>query len=379
MWKPKTMRFRTVLVGSVAAGSLLLAGCGGAAGGGTSVANLPKSAAEAGGLDVLVKKAKEEGELSLYAATTEKATTAWIKQFEQKYGIPVKLYRDGSTTLFQKWAQEVSGGVDNADIVIQNVYQLWQDAKTKGWITDYKTANYDGYDFEKILPGSGLAGAVYPLHQSIGAVAWNTKVTTPAQQELLRKDPVAMLADPSFKGQIALGDTGGATTAGNYAGVILHQADKYGWKWLEGVAANDPALFESQIPIAEQLVKGEYALTFGTDTLYNDYIAKGAPIEYKYPDPTNAALWMIGLPARTPHPNAARLFMEWATSAEGHDLMATLGSGIGTRTGWADKREIAKQPWYAEPVIWYGMATEPELQGKGFADFVTKVNAILNK
>lgn len=371
------MRARIALVGITAALSLLLAGCGGS--GSSNTENLPKSAADAGGMDALVTKAKQEGEVSLYAATTEKSTSAWVRHFEKKYGIKVKLYRDGSTTLFQKWAQEVGGGVNNADIVIQNVYQLWQDAKDKNWITGYKTGNHGSYDFAEVLPGTGPAGLVYPLHQSIGAVAWNTKVTTPEQEKLLREDPVAALADPSFKGRIALGDTGGATTAGNYANVILHQSDKYGWKWLESVADNDPALFESQIPIAEQLVKGEYAVTFGTDTLYNDYIDDGAPIEYAYPKPTNAALWMVGLPTTTPHPYAARLFMEWATSDEGHDLMATYGSGTGTRTGWVDKREVAKEPWYTKPEVWYGMATEPDLQGDGFADFVSKVNATLGK
>lgn len=370
------MKFRNLIVGPVVVGSLLLAGCGSADN--AEADNLPGSAAEAGGIDALVAKAKEEGELSLYAATTEKATSAWAKSFEEKYGIPVKLYRDGSTTLYQKWAQEVNGGVNNADIVIQNVQQLWTDAVDKDWVADYETENIDGYDFDKVLPDSGLEGKVYPLHQSVGAVAWNTEVTTPEQEQLLREDPVAALADPSFKGEIALGDTGGATTAGNYANVILNQADEYGWDWLQGVADNEPALFESQIPIAEQLRKGEYAVTFGTDTLYNDYIAEGAPIEYRYPDPTNAALWMIGLPKQTPHPYAARLFMEWATSAEGHDLMSKLGAGTGTRTGWVDERAIAKEPWYEPPTIWYGMATEPELQGEGFADFVSKVNSTLN-
>lgn len=368
------MRCQTLLVGSIA-GVLLLAGCG-ASGGSVDGENLPKSAADAGGLDQLVAAAKKEGGLSLYGATTEKSTKAWVKHFEDKYDIPVKLYRDGSTTLYQKWAQEVSGGVDNADVLIQNVYQLMEDADEKGWISDYRVQNYDAYDFDTVLPGdSDLHGSVYTLHQSIGAVAWNTEVTTPKQQELLREDPVAALTDPSLKGKIALGDTGGATTAGNYANVILNQ--DYGWKWLDGVAANDPALFESQIPIAEQLVKGEYAVTFGTDTLYNDYISKGAPIEYTYPKPTNSALWMVALPTKSPHPNAARLFLEWATSDEGHDLMARYGGGTGTRTGWKDDREIAKESWYEAPEPWYGMSTLPDLQGEKFGEFVTRVNDTL--
>ncbi|GAB3161918.1 hypothetical protein GCM10027059_13270 [Myceligenerans halotolerans] len=329
-------------------------------------------------MDELVKKAQAEGELSLYAGTTEASTTAWAKEFTAEYGIEVKLYRDGSTTLFQKWAQETQGGVNNADIVIQNVFQLWGDAADQGWITDYETENIGEFDFDTVFPGSSdLVGKVYPLHQSIGAVAWNTDVVTPEQQEMLESDPVAALADPSFEGQIALGDTGGATTAGNYANEIYNMTDTYGWEWLESVAANDPALFESQIPIAEQVVKGEYAVTFATDTLYNKYIDEGAPVQYAYPDPAASALWMFGLPSNTPHPYAARLFMEWASSPEGHDLMAELGTGTGTRNGWVDHRKVAEEPWYEAPNPWYGFAEQPELQGDGLGEFVTRVNDTL--
>ncbi len=353
--------------------SLVVAGCGGSSSG-QDTESLPASAAEAGGLDALVEKAQEEGEVSLYAGTTESSTREWAQAFEDEYGIEVKLYRDGSTTLFQKWAQEVQGGVDNADVVIQNVVQLWDQAQAESWITPYETESFDEYDFDRFFSGGDLTGSVYTLHQSIGAVVWNTDVVTPEQQALLEQDPVAALADPAFRGQVALGDFGGATSAGNVAGIVLDQADEYGWPWLEAVAANDPAIFESQVPIAEQLVKGEYAATFATDTLYNSYIEQGAPIQYAYPEPTNSAVWMMALPTDAPHPYAARLFVEWASSAEGHDLMAELGTGAGTRTGWVDERTVADQPWYQEPDPWYGFATLPELQGEGLGEFVTKVN-----
>jgi iron(III) transport system substrate-binding protein len=370
------MKRTTWIIAAATAAALSLAGCGSS--GDAAAKDLPQDAAAAGGMDELVKKAQAEGELSLYAGTTEKSTTAWAKGFTEKYGIEVKLYRDGSTTLFQKWAQETQGGVHSADIVIQNVFQLWGDAADQGWITDYETESIGEYDFDTVFPGSSdLVGKVYPLHQSIGAVAWNTDVVTPEQQAMLESDPVAALADPSFKDQIALGDTGGATTAGNYANEIYNEADKYGWDWLDGVGANNPSLFESQIPIAEQLVKGEYAVTFGTDTLYNDYISQGAPIQYAYPEPTASALWMIGLPTEAPHPSAARLFLEYATSTEGHDLIAELGAGTGTRNGWVDDREVANEPWYTAPEPWYGLAELPELEGEGLGEFVTRVNDTL--
>lgn len=358
------------------AGALTLTGCGSSSG--ESTESAPVDAESAGGMEELVKKAQAEGELSLYAGTTESATAAWAKAFTEKYGIEVKLYRDGSSTLYQKWAQETQGGVDNADILIQNVVQLWEEAANEGWIADYKTQNYAGFDYDDVMPQEDLVGKVYPLHQSIGAVVWNTDVVTPEQQRLLEDDPVAALADPAFEGQIALGDVGGATNVGNYANVIYQQSDKYGWDWLEDVAANDPALFESQVPLAEQLVKGEYAVTFATDTLYNSYIEQGAAIEYKFPEPTASSLWMIGLSAKAPHPYAARLFMEWATSPEGHDLMADLGTGTGTRTGWKeDARVVFEEPWYEKPKPWYGTTSLPDLQGDGFGDFVARVYGTL--
>ncbi|MBC7279195.1 hypothetical protein, partial [Nocardioides sp.] len=90
---------------------LALSGCGSSSG--ESDESAPVDAESAGGMEELVKKAQAEGEVSLYAGTTESATTAWAKAFTEKYGIEVKLYRDGSSTLYQKWAQETQGGVDN--------------------------------------------------------------------------------------------------------------------------------------------------------------------------------------------------------------------------------------------------------------------------
>jgi iron(III) transport system substrate-binding protein len=351
-------------------------GCGSS--GGQAAGDLPASAADAGGLDALVRKAKQEGVLSLYAGTTQDDTTAWVKHFEDKYGIKVKIYRDGSTTLYAKWAQETQAGVDNADVLIQNVYQLWQDAQQRGWIAPYRTQGFSGFDFKKLLPpGSDLVGTVYPLYQSIGAIVWNTKTLSSRQQALLRNDPVAALADPSFKGQIALADPGGATTVGDYANIILNQGGKYGWKWAQAVARNQPAGFESQVPIAAQLVKGEFGVTISSDTLYNDFLDQGAPIEYRYPKPTSSALWMFGLPAKTPHPYAARLFMEWASSKEAQDLIYRISGGLGSRKGWHDTRSVAKEPWYRSPTPWYGASTDARLQGQKLQDFIDRVDTTL--
>lgn len=382
------MKKRLMCVSITIAALVMTAACGssgngtgdGASSGKTSTSDgLPHSAAEAGGMDALVAKAKKEGELSLYAGTTKDDTAEWVKGFEQKYGIKVKMYRDGSTTLYQKWAQETGGGVHNADVLIQNVFQLWQEAKSKGWITQYKTENLDQFDYDKLFPGStDLKGLVYPLYQSVQAIAWNTKVLNAQQRKLVETDPVAAMADPSFKGLLALSDLGGATTIGNYATIILLNKDKYGWDWLEKVAKNDPAFFESQIPIVTQLAKGEYGITMITDNLMTDSINSGAPIEYAYPKPSNSALWMFGLPTKAPHPYAARLFMEWATTPAAQDRMTELSNGMGSRNGWTDNRTVVNKSWYSPPEeLWYGAATDPQLQGDKLAGFVKKANAIL--
>jgi ABC-type Fe3+ transport system substrate-binding protein len=56
------------------------------------------------------------------------------------------------------------------------------------------------------------------------------------------------------------------------------------------------------------------------------YVAKGAPLGYHCPDPVPITLSQIAMLQKSPHPNAARIFINWMVSREGQILQyATTG------------------------------------------------------
>src|SRR3546814_11945497 len=54
-------------------------------------------------------------------------------------------------------------------------------------------------------------------------------------------------------------------------------------------------------------------------------VAKGAPIHFTYPDgAASTSPFGIGVMAGATHPNAARLFVEWATSADAQSKLSKI-------------------------------------------------------
>lgn len=360
------------LTGALVASLALVTACGGA---NADTSDAPRSVEEAGSIEDLAAAAREAGPVSLYVGTTESETKKWASAFTEEYGVDVTIYRASSTTMYERWAQETGAGQDRADVIIHSTYQLMEEAIDNEWVAPYTPENDTELPDDIWPDGSNLEGVAYPLYLTTSAVVWNTYVTTDEQEALLDQDPVAALADPSFDGLVALNGPSGGTTVGDYGNILLNQEDEYGWEWLDAVAANGPATYESGIPLAEALVAGEYAAALSTDSIAVDHVLAGAPVEFAYADPAASGPWMMAQAAGAPNPAGAALFMEWATSEEGHDLFSEISGGIGTRVGWEDEREINEYDWYEAPEsVWTDWQTDPRLQGEKLNEFINRVN-----
>jgi ABC-type Fe3+ transport system substrate-binding protein len=81
------------------------------------------------------------------------------------------------------------------------------------------------------------------------------------------------------------------------------------------------------------------------------FYLKGAPIRWVFPDPTPANLTVQTISAKAPHPNAARLFQDWAASAEGQAAWFKVAGVASARADTIDPRKAAKADWYRED--WY--------------------------
>ena len=91
------------------------------------------------------------------------------------------------------------------------------------------------------------------------------------------------------------------------------------WK---GIAANQPSIRSGNTESAQLMAAGEFPLAVN---IYpgepNRLAAQGAPTKVTPVDPVFLQLQLIGLGAKSAHPNAAKLFVNWFLDDEGQKAL----------------------------------------------------------
>lgn len=274
----------------------------------------------AGGIEKLIEAAKKEAELSTIALPDDWANYAKMKKdFFTKY--PFLKHNDlnpdassGDEVEAIK-ANAGNKGPQNPDVI--DVGFIWgQTAKAQGLIQPYKVATWD------TIPASAKDADGFYYGNYFGTMAFvvNTQAVKNVPQDwedLLKpeyKGLIAISGDPTAASQAihsvwaaAIGS--GAPTADPTAGLNFFKklADS-------GNLVNTPFTPAS-------LVKGEVAITLIWDynaLAYRDANKDTVKIEVVYPKSgTVAGVYLCGVSAYSPRPNAARLWMEHVYSDEG--------------------------------------------------------------
>lgn len=309
----------------------------------------------------LITAAQAEGTLTLYHGTTEEPTREWVQAFTDEYGIEVVQLRDSSNPLYSRWVQEENAGQHIADLVVLSDLPNMVEALDQGLWMDYTPSEIE--NFPDVSKRDGSFVGLYSLYQTL---AYNTDQMTDDEIKFLEGTGVEGLSDPRFKDRLSIGNPHNALQIAAFFEVL---ADQYGWDWLADVAANNPRVVDSSNPQVQSLVQGEEALALAIpSSVAAGQWVQGAPIRFLYPELTTAVTWMMGISAEAPHPNAARLFMEWATTQESNSSFALLGQGEPTYEGTQDEREFLGESWYEAPrETWEDWGVDEEFLGNNEA------------
>lgn len=319
-----------------------------------------------GTLEELVDAAKAEGSLTLYGDGGEPTLQAWTQAFTAEYGITVNILRLAGSELFQRFSQEKVAGQNLADVYSATNRPDLDTAVENGWIAEYEPAAGGEWPEEHTR-----AGFYYPVQNGyFMSVAYNVDMLTAEQIELIREDPIGAAGDPQFEGLVAVG----APQASQHAAAFHYLQTQSGedWSRLEDVAANKPTIYIPTLTMLQGLIAGEYAIAVGvTDSLVAPQILSGAPIEFAYPLETTGGYFNTAVVEDAPHPNAARLFLEWATTAEASELYTEITQTIPANSEVDDSRELVQTDWYTDPAIddvWFTWITDDEFLGASGAD-----------
>jgi iron(III) transport system substrate-binding protein len=99
-----------------------------------------------------------------------------------------------------------------------------------------------------------------------------------------------------------------------------------GHEFMKKFAGQDLQMRKGHTRLSQLVAAGEVALA---TVVYSNRVERmkaiGAPIDWvRFKGPTITALNAISIPERAPHPNAAKLFVDFALSKEGQSLLRGL-------------------------------------------------------
>jgi iron(III) transport system substrate-binding protein len=144
------------------------------------------------------------------------------------------------------------------------------------------------------------------------------------------------LLDPQWKGRIALQDPIVTGTGSNHAAHLYRQL---GGDFIRKLYVDQkPLIARDTRVLTDALIRGTHAIVLGAEDSDVDRMAKeGMPLALLqgFPD-LNAEIsggyGHLGLLANAPHPNAAKIFVNWMASREGGELYARARSASTTRS-----------------------------------------------
>jgi iron(III) transport system substrate-binding protein len=274
---------------------------------------LPTGAARAASDPAVVEAAKKEGTVSLYSSASTGPSNAIAEAFKKKYGINVLVYRAGSADVATRVQTEESAGRTQADTLIIEEPGL-------GLLVPYLAA-YDS-------PERAAIAAAYKQPQStlirmyLAQIGWNTNAVK-AGAPTDWKD----LLDPKWKGRF--GSLDPHVTATTLAWQVLVEK-LYGPTFLQQFGANKPKLYASTNAMSQAIVSGEIDLGLTNSFGVIQMAETGAPMGGIIPKNTVLFGGNVAVFTKAPHPNAARLFVDFACSAEGQSIINVAGATIPT-------------------------------------------------
>ena len=354
---------------------LLVTGCGAPFKGDDE--HLPTDLASAGGIDRLIARARAEGQLLIYGSPSQDKFARWTKLFERRFGIPVKYYRSPSNAVYQRLVQEQHAGRKLADILSISDLNVIADGAKKRMI-----ARYTPQTARRFPTTARLDAIAYPLFVTLTAVAWNTRLVPPDLQRHLSADPLAALLDPRLKGKLVTVDvTAGGPQLATNANLAVNLAGRYGWPYLERVAGQEPVLVRTGPVVLDGVTAGDYWATLdGYDSLFGPQAVAGAPVAFRYPDPVAASPFYLSVVNHAPHPYAARLFSEWATSQEAQHSLAVITNSQVLIDGFDDDRPVARLPWYRAPQhLYLAWQYDAKLRNEDLRDFYRRWHTVFEK
>ena len=257
-----------------------------------------------------VEKAEKEGALVFYGAEVERQLIAILQAFQKLFPkIDTSKYlREQTGRLYAKLTAERRAGTYLADVCNLTDIVIARNFVKSGGYVKYLSPQLTAYEprFQ-----SDPAGHFTWCGADAVGIAYNTNLVQPGEAPKNWKD----LLDPKWRGVLNLKDS-----ASGWQGMQWMLFRKmYGERFWADMEGQKPKGLASVTQQYERLINGEDKINgIAHFSVYLMNKEKGAPIAFVFPtDGMILGPTVTGVVDRAPHPEAAKLFVDWLLSPVG--------------------------------------------------------------
>ena len=259
----------------------------------------------------IVEAARKEGKLTWYATTNVEDARRFIAAFNEKYPfIQVQSLRMGSGRAVNRIEAEARAGTFNVDVLNVNDVESARLVE-KGFFSKYSSPELVHYPKHLIDP----AGYAMPFKSVPHVIGYSTRYVSASEAPTRYED----LLEPKWKGKILM-DPGDFTL---YSGFIQYWGKERAKTFLERLSRQEIQWRPGQFLLAQGLAAGESSIGLIFANHAEMLRSKGAPIDWESRlDPIYLSANVNFLLTQAPHPNAAKLFIDFTLSRESQMILA---------------------------------------------------------
>jgi iron(III) transport system substrate-binding protein len=288
--------------------------------------------------DRVLAAARQEGTVAVIGPTGDERRASLIESFERAYGIRVEYLADTGAGVGPRlsserganqylWDVYIGGGTTALrTLVPAQVLDPFEPALILPEVKD--PSKWRG-GFEFADPGRTVL-VMTPFQR--GTIVYNTTLVQ-ADEITSHRD----LLDPRYKGKIADDDPRRAGP-GQDTFTFFYMHPDLGRAFIQGLAGQGLVMLRDYQQEIDAVGQGRFSFVLGTsDSLTETRQAQGVPIDIvpatqlKEGTDVNAASGNVAVFNRAPHPNAAKVYLNWLLSQEGQTEFARAGRYISKR------------------------------------------------
>jgi len=302
--------------------------------------------------------AKKEGTVGVMSsAGGAENRRALTEPFQNKYGINVEYFSSSGSQMVARIKSERAAGISQWDIFIGGTSTPLTGLKPDGVLAPLEPALIlpevkEGKNwFGGKLDFADKEGTVLDmLAYSKSIIHVNTSMVKPEELSSVKD-----LLNPKWKGKILAADPrapGAGQTAFNF--MLAHK--DLGPDFIRQLAKQEIHLLRDDRQAAEWVVTGKYPILLGgSDTDIEPFMRQNLPIRIIDPRTLKEGGYLsvgpggISLLTNSPHPNAAKVYLNWLLSKEGQTLFVKSNGAQSRRLD----TPIPPEPWKFRPDLKY--------------------------